>query len=79
MKKLYKNKKEGKILGVCAGIAEYFDCDPTIVRLITVMLAFSTYSIGFWIYIIAAFVIPDKNDIYKYKEEIKNDMEAKNE
>ena len=73
MKKLYKNKQEGKILGVCAGLAEYLDCDPTIVRLITVGLAIFTCSIVFWIYIIAALIMPDKNDMYRYKEEIKND------
>ena len=73
MKKLYKNKQEGKILGVCAGLAEYLDCDPTIVRLITLGLAFCTFFVIFWIYIIAAIIMPDKNDIYKYKEEISND------
>ena len=36
-KKLYRSKKDKKIAGVCGGIAEYFDVDPTLVRLFTVL------------------------------------------
>lgn len=32
-KKLYKNKRDAKLCGVCSGIADYFNIDPTIVRL----------------------------------------------
>ena len=37
-KKLYKSNKNKMIDGVCAGIAEYFNIDPTLVRLGTVFL-----------------------------------------
>ena len=40
-KKLRKSKTEKKICGVCGGIAEYFNIDPTIVRLIWVLLFFA--------------------------------------
>ena len=33
MKKLYRNKTDCKIAGICSGIAEYFEIDPVIVRL----------------------------------------------
>ena len=56
-KKLYKCKKEEKICGVCAGIAKYFSLDPTIVRLIFVLLAFTTS--GVLAYIICALIMPD--------------------
>ena len=46
-KKLRKSKTEKKICGVCGGIAEYFNIDPTIVRLIWVLL-FSPTAPGFW-------------------------------
>ena len=46
-KKLRKSKTEKKICGVCGGIAEYFNIDPTIVRLIWVLLFFA-YGAGFW-------------------------------
>ena len=60
MKRLYKNKQEKKIFGVCAGLAEYLECDPTIVRLIFIVLAICTFSFGFWVYIIAALIMPNK-------------------
>lgn len=40
--KLYRSKKNKVIAGVCAGIAEYFNIDPTIVRVIYVMLTIFT-------------------------------------
>jgi len=38
MKKLYRSATDKKIAGVCAGIAEYFNIDPTIIRIIFVIL-----------------------------------------
>lgn len=37
-KRLYRSRRDVMIAGVCGGIAEYFDVDPTIVRLIAVVL-----------------------------------------
>ena len=56
-KRLYKGKDK-KLFGVCSGLAEYFDIDPTIVR---VIFAFSAIAIGTGIllYIILAIVMPD--------------------
>ncbi len=56
-KKLYKSHKK-MICGVCAGIAEYFNIDPTIVRLITVLLSLGGIGLGVIIYIIAAIIMP---------------------
>ncbi|GAG12223.1 unnamed protein product, partial [marine sediment metagenome] len=36
-KKLYRSEKDSMIAGVCGGIAEYFDVDPTLIRLLTVI------------------------------------------
>ena len=58
-KKLYKSRTDNKIFGVCGGIAEYFECDPTIVRLITVLAAFC-YGGGLLVYILAALIMPYK-------------------
>ena len=38
-KRLYRNSSAGRIAGVCAGIAEYFDADVTLVRLVWVVLS----------------------------------------
>ena len=58
VKKLYKSTDK-KIDGVCAGIAEYFDIDPTLIRLIWA-LAVVFAGVGILAYIIAAIVIPRK-------------------
>lgn len=56
-KKLYRSDSDRKICGVCGGIAEYFDVDPTLVRLAWVLLAIMAGS-GLLAYIVAAIVIP---------------------
>ncbi|MEA4912296.1 MAG: PspC domain-containing protein, partial [Oscillospiraceae bacterium] len=38
MKKLYLSKTDKKLFGVCGGIAEYFNIDSTIVRIVTLVL-----------------------------------------
>jgi len=59
-KKLYLSKDK-KIAGVCGGIAEYFDVDPTIIRLAWVLLTvFTMFFVGIVAYIIAALIIPER-------------------
>jgi len=60
MKKLYKSNNR-MICGVCAGVAEYFGIDPTIVRLIWAALALS--GTGILLYIVAAIVMPENMDV----------------
>ena len=57
-KRLYKIEDGKKVFGVCGGIAEYFDLDSTIVRLVAILLIFGWGS-GLLAYIIAALVMPD--------------------
>lgn len=56
-KRIYRSKKK-KVGGVCAGIAEYFNIDPTIVRLIWVISLFA-YGTGLLAYLICWVVIPE--------------------
>ena len=56
-KKLYRSKTNKKLCGVCGGIAEYFDIDPTLVRL-ALALAVVLAGFGVLAYIVAALVIP---------------------
>jgi len=58
-KKLYRSKKNEKICGVCAGIAEFFNIDPTIVRLIWAVAVLCAGS-GVVLYIACALIIPEK-------------------
>ncbi len=59
-KKLYKSNTNKKIDGVCGGIAEYFDIDPTIVRLAFVL--FACMGGGILAYIICMIIIPPAPD-----------------
>jgi len=56
-KKLYRSVDDSKIAGVCAGIAEYFSIDPTIVRLLAVFLLFAWLSSAI-AYVVAWIIMP---------------------
>jgi phage shock protein C len=55
-KKLYRSKNKW-LGGVCAGVAEYFNVDPLVVRIIWLVLALG-YGVGVLAYIIAWLLIP---------------------
>ena len=57
-KRICRSKTQKMLGGVCGGIGEYFNIDPTIIRLIW---GFSTliWGAGLWAYIIAWVVIPE--------------------
>jgi len=57
-KKLYRNTSNKMIAGVCSGLAEYLNIDPTIVRLIWALIGLS--GAGIVAYLIAAIIIPEK-------------------
>jgi phage shock protein PspC (stress-responsive transcriptional regulator) len=57
MKRLYRNSKEGKIGGVCAGLGDYFNLDPVIIRLAFLLLIFAG---GLIAYLVAWIIVPDK-------------------
>ena len=61
-KKLQRSSANKKIFGVCAGFAEYFDVDATIIRLAWILFTALGGS-GIIAYIIAALVMPSKSDI----------------
>lgn len=60
-KKLYKSRTDIKLDGVCAGIAEYFGIDSTLVRLIFVLLTFFPGP-NIIAYIVCMLVIPREPD-----------------
>ena len=57
MKKLYRSNTNKMVAGVCGGIGEYFEIDPTLVRLGFVALSFLAGG-GLFVYILAAIIIP---------------------
>ena len=62
-KKLYKVEKGKMLDGVCAGIAEYFNIDATIIRIVWAILVACGGS-GILAYIICAIIMPRKPDNY---------------
>ena len=59
MKRLAKSKVDKKIFGVCGGLANYLDCDPTLIRFVWTM-TFIYFGIGFVTYLIAALILPEE-------------------
>lgn len=66
-KKLYRSRNNKVLAGVCGGIAEYFDVDPTIVRLVWIIFVFFGGT-GVLAYIIAAVIVPEEPVFSEYPE-----------
>ncbi len=61
-KKLYRSSTDKKLCGVCAGVANYFNIDPTLVRIVYALLAIFTTGLPFVVlYIILAFIMDEDN------------------
>ena len=56
-KKLVKGEK--KLFGVCSGLANYLDIDPTVIRILFVLTVLG-FGVGLLVYIVMAFIMPDK-------------------
>ncbi len=61
-KRLYKIENGKKLCGVCGGIAEYFNIDATIVRLLWALFVFCVGT-GILAYIVAAIIMPKKSEL----------------
>lgn len=58
-KKILRPKEGRKISGVCLGVANYFNVDVTIVRILWVLVTLFNIFIGLILYIACAFIIPE--------------------
>lgn len=58
MEKLYRSTVDKKIAGVCGGLAEYFNVDPLLIRIIFVVLLFA--GVGLIAYLIMWFMVPKR-------------------
>ncbi len=66
MKRIYRREDQKMIGGICAGIADMFNIDPTIVRLVAVFLTVTTgFMPGIVVYLIGWIIIPDKSALPK--------------
>ena len=60
VKRLYRSSDNRVFAGICGGLGEYFDVDPTGVRVVDVLLSLLTAFMGILLYIILLFVIPNR-------------------
>ena len=61
MKRLYRSTTDKMVAGICGGVAEYAEIDPTIVRLLVVFLAIITGVVpALLVYILGVFIIPEQ-------------------
>lgn len=58
-KKFYRSRTNRMIAGICGGMAEHLDVDPSLVRLITVVLALAG-GLSIWVYLIAWIIVPEQ-------------------
>lgn len=58
-KKLMRSRESKMICGVCGGIGEYFNIDPTVIRLIWTLVTVCGAGSGLLVYIIAAVIMPE--------------------
>lgn len=68
-KKIYRSTENVIIAGVCAGLADYFEIDETLVRIIFVLLAIGGGS-GVLIYFILWLVIPEEENMNKFTDDV---------
>ena len=63
MKQLRRSLQNRKICGVCGGIGEYLNIDPTVVRLIWVLVSLASCGTAVIAYIVAAIIMPESNEV----------------
>jgi len=57
-RKLYRSRTDRKVAGVCGGLAEYFDVDPLLVRILCFALVLCATA-GFWAYLLLRLLVPE--------------------
>jgi len=62
MKRLYRSKTERMLGGVCGGLGEHLNVDPTVIRLLWVLVTLISLGSGLLIYLIAWIIVPEEGD-----------------
>ena len=62
MKRLYRSTRDRMLGGVCAGLGDHLDVDPTVIRLIWVAVTILSIGVGIIVYIIAWIIVPEGSD-----------------
>ncbi len=75
---LYRNTRDGQIAGICAGIADHWELEHWVVRLLAVILLLFTGSLAFWGYIVAWFMLAPRrrnSDYRRWEDELDEESE----
>ncbi len=74
---LYRNTRDGKCAGVCAGIADYWEVEHWVVRLLAVVLCLFTGTLALWAYLAAWIMISPRprRDDYQRWDDLADDAE----
>lgn len=62
-KRIMRSRTNRMLCGVCGGIGEYLNMDPTLVRLIWALCSLASVGMGLLLYFVAAVVIPEDDGI----------------
>lgn len=64
MSKLYRSRRDKKILGLCGGLSEMLNVDATLIRILLIVITVLSSGMVIFIYIIAGLVVPKEPPIY---------------
>jgi phage shock protein PspC (stress-responsive transcriptional regulator) len=63
MRQLYRSRRNRRLCGLCGGLAEYFDIDPTLIRVGVLVAAVLTGFVPILLaYLLAALIVPNEDD-----------------
>lgn len=68
MDRLYRSEDDKILGGVCGGIAEFYDVDPSIVRIATAAVVFGT-GFGLFAYLLAWLIVPTESEVREESQE----------
>lgn len=74
-KKLYKSRTDKMFEGVCGGLGEYFNVDPTLIRLGFALAVLGGFGSGILIYIVLAVVVPEAPDTFENQAELETPVQ----
>jgi phage shock protein PspC (stress-responsive transcriptional regulator) len=62
-KKLYRSRTDRKLAGICGGLGDYLNCDPTLIRVAWVIGAFLSAGVPVLAYLALIFIVPNEDEI----------------
>jgi phage shock protein C len=62
-KRLYRSLRDRKLAGICGGIADHLNCDPTLIRVAWVAATFLSGGLALLLYAVLIFVIPNEDEL----------------